>query len=88
MKWNTGTLQVQLESPRITLIKSKNDVKWDKYFVKIKLCGDPMSEKSDLYEFKMALFGNGNPEKFLLFISNFKMNLEASVTLKARVKIQ
>ena len=40
----------------------------DKYFVKIKLCRDLTSEKSDLYEFKMALFNNGKPEEFLLYI--------------------
>ena len=35
-----------------------------------------MSEKSYLYEFKMALFDNGDPEEFLLFISNFITTLE------------
>ena len=45
-----------------TLIKSKNDTKVGKYFVKNKLCRDPTSEKSDLYEFKIALFDNGDPE--------------------------
>ena len=52
--------------------------------VKIKLRRDPTSEKSDLYEFKMALFDNGETEEFLLFLQNFKMTLEASVTLVAR----
>ena len=32
-----------------------------------------MSQKSDLYEFKSALFDNGDPEEFLLFIRNFNM---------------
>ena len=47
-----------------------------------------MSEKSDLYEIKMALFDNGEPEELLLFICNFCMTLEASGTLKAGAKIQ
>ena len=36
----------------------------------------------------MDLFGNDRPEKFLLFIWNLNMNLEASETLKAGAKIQ
>ena len=44
--------------------KSNNYDKLDKYFVKIKLRRYPTSEKSDLYEFKMALFHNGDPEDF------------------------
>ena len=47
-----------------------------------------MSQRSELYEFKMALFNNGEPEEFLLFIRNFNMNLEASGTLVASTKIQ
>ena len=31
---------------------------------------------------KIALFDNGKPEYFLLFICNYNMNLEASGTLK------
>ena len=42
------------------LIKSKHDDNFDKYFVKLKLFRDLTSEKSDLYEFKMALFDNGD----------------------------
>ena len=70
------------------MIKKKNDDKPDKYFAKFKLRKDPTSEKFDLYEFKMALFDNGEPEEFLLFIRNFKMTLEASGTLKSDAKIQ
>ena len=36
----------------------------------------------------MALFDNGNPDDFLLFICNFYMTLEASVTLKYGAKIK
>ena len=42
----------------------------------------------DLYEFKMALFENGDPEEFLLFVRNFQMTLKASGTLTASAKIQ
>ena len=58
-KWNTKTIQVQMDPPTTPLIKGKNDEKPDKQFVKIRLRRDPTSKKSDLYEFKMALFDNG-----------------------------
>ena len=48
--------------------KSKNDTKVEKYCVEIKLRRDPTSEKSDLYEFKMDLFDNGDLEEFLFFV--------------------
>ena len=49
---------------------------------------DPTSENSDLYEFKMDLFDNGDSEELFLFIQNFNMTLELPVTLKSREKIQ
>ena len=49
---------------------------------------DPTSEKLDQFEFKMALFDNGKPEEFLLFIKNFNMTLEASGMLNSGAKIQ
>ena len=70
------------------MIESKNNTKSDKYCVKIKLCRDSTSEKSDLYEFKMALFENGETEEFLFFVRNLKMTFEASVTLAADANIQ
>ena len=54
----------------------------------IKFCSHHTSQKSDLYEFNMVLFYNGNPEESLLFISNFNMTLEASGTLAADVKVE
>ena len=50
-----------MEPPLTPLIKSKPDVKSDKDFVKLKLRRDMTSRKSDLYEFKIALFENGEP---------------------------
>ena len=56
-----------MKTPPIPIIKIKNDAKPEKVTVKIKLCRDTTSEKSDLYEFKMALFESGKPEELLLF---------------------
>ena len=67
---------------------SKSNAEWDKCCVKIKLRRDPESEKSVLYEFKMALFDNGDPDEFLLFVCNFQMTLKASGTLADSAKIQ
>ena len=72
----------------IPLIKSKNDTKAKTDSVKNKLHRYPTSEESDVYEFKMALFDNGYPEEFLLFMRNFKMTLEASGTLAASANLQ
>ena len=69
--WNQGAVHVHVEPPLITLIKRKNNEKSDEDCLKIKLRRDPTSKKSDLYEFKMTLFDNGDPEEFLLFIRNF-----------------
>ena len=59
--WRTGAVQIHLGTPQIPLSKSKNDLKAENYRVKIKLRRDPTSEKSYMYEFKIALFGNGHP---------------------------
>ena len=40
-----------------------------------------------MYEFKMALLGNGKPEEFLLFQSNSQVILKASVNIMAVEKI-
>ena len=87
-KFNTGTVLLHVDSSLITLIKSKNYEKLDKYYIEIKLGRYPTSENSDPYKFKMALFDNSNPEEFLLFVCNFNMNIEASGTLKSGVKIK
>ena len=50
---------MHVEPPPIPLIKSNNDEKLDKHCVKVILHRDLTSEKSDLYEFKIALFDNG-----------------------------
>ena len=60
----------------------------DKDFVKLKLRRDPALEDLDLYEFKIALFDNGKPEDFLLFVRNFNMALEDLGTLNMSAKAQ
>ena len=48
------------ESTTDPLIKSNQDDKSDKEFVKLKLRRDLTSDMSYFYEFKMAFFYNGN----------------------------
>ena len=67
--WMTGMTQPHIDPPPITLIKEKHDSKSDKCFVKLKLCRYPISPTSDLYEFKMSLFENFDPEEFLFAFS-------------------
>ena len=54
----------------------------------IKFCRNLISENLDLYELKMALFENGDPDELLLFVINSKMTLEASGMLTENVKLQ
>ena len=55
----------------IPLIKENHNGKSEKYFVKLKLRRDPTMSTSDLYEFKMSLFENFDPEKFYcLFVTS------------------
>ena len=83
-----GMTHPYVEPPPIPPIKEKHDVKSDKYFVKLKLLRYPTLYTSDLYEFKMSLFDNGEPGEFLLFVINFNMTLAASGTLEAGAKYQ
>ena len=55
---------------------------------KNKLCIDPMSFMSDLYDFRMSFFYNVNTEEFFLFVQNFNMNLAVSGMLGTGAKIQ
>ena len=86
--WNIVTVQLHVVTTPIPILESNNKYKLDKYCVKIKFRRDPTSQKLDLYEFKTALFDNGEPEEFLLFIRNFNMTLEASGMLAANKNIQ
>ena len=84
----TGTTQPHVEPPPIHPIKENHNGKPEKHFVELKLCRDPTSPTLDLYELKMSLFENGDPEEFLLFVRNFNTTLAASGTLKAGAKYQ
>ena len=79
-----GMTQPHVETVSIPLIKENHSGKWDIYFVKLKLRRDPTLSTSGLYEFKMSLFGNGKPEKFLLFVRKYKRTLAASGTMEAK----
>ena len=63
--WMKGMTLTHMEPPPITLVKEKHDGRSDKDFMKLKLRRDPTSSTLDLYEFKMPLFDNGDPEEFL-----------------------
>ena len=80
--------QDHVESSATPLIKINHDDKLDKYFVNLKLGMHKMSDIQDLYDFNMALFDNGDPEEFFLFVCNLKMTLAASGMLTMGAKIQ
>ena len=84
--WMIGMIQPHLDLPRILIIKEEHNGKSDKNSVKLELHIDQKISTSDPYEFKMTLFGSGNPEEFLLFIHNFNMTLQASWMLDADAK--
>ena len=86
--WHTGELKTNVETPKIHLIKSNLDLKMERDYVKIKLIRNSRSKKSDIYELKMALFCNGKPQDFVLFVLNFKTMVEASWMLSANEKIE
>ena len=60
------TTQAHAEPPYINLIKVTCNGKPGKDFVKLKLRRDPTSIMSDLYEFRVSLFDNGEPEEFFV----------------------
>ena len=66
--WNARVTQVHVDPPPTPLIKSKHGDNSEKDFVKQKLRGYLMSDNWDLYEFKVALFDNGNPEDFFVHL--------------------
>ena len=84
----TGMTHPHVDPPMIPLIQETNDGKSDRYFIKLKLHRDHTSPTSDLYEFKMSLFDNGQPEELLLFSCNFNMTITASGTVEAGAKCQ
>ena len=79
--WMAVVTHQHVDPPPIPLTQEIYYGKSNKTFVKLKLRRDPTSSTSDLYDFKMSFFDNGNPEEFLLFVRNFNMTLVASVML-------
>ena len=86
--WMTRVTHPHVELPPIPLIQEIYNGKSDKDLVKLKLCRYPTSSTSDLYEFKMSLFDNGEPEELLLFVRNFNMTLATSGTIETSAEIQ
>ena len=84
--WNFGMKQAYVQPPTTPPIKSKQDNKSDKYFVKLNLSRDMASDTLELYNFKIALFDNGNMEEFLLFVKKFNMTIALSGTLVTGAK--
>ena len=67
----TGMTHVHVDPLMIPIIKENHDGKSDKYSVKLILRRGPTSSTSDLYDFKMYLFENGEPEEFFcLFVTS------------------
>ena len=60
--WHTWAVKLHVDPPPIILIKRKLDLKMERDYMKIKLCRNTVSEKLDMYAFKMALFDNVDPE--------------------------
>ena len=83
-----GILQINVDPPLTPLLKNKLDLNTERDYEKNKLGRESISEKLGMYEFKMAVFQNGDLEKFILFVQNFKVILEASVTLTEDLKLQ
>ena len=81
-------IQMHLEPPPISLIKSNHNDKSDKDIVKLKLRRDPTSYLSELYEFNLDFIYNGETEEFLLFVQNFNITIAASGTLATGAKKQ
>ena len=51
--WRTGAVQIHVEPPPMFLNQSKINLKTERDYVRIKLRRNPLSEKLDIYEFKM-----------------------------------
>ena len=77
---DTNTAHV--DTPPVPFIKETSTSKSDVDYVKLNMRRDPTSSTSDIYEFRMSLFDQDDPEEFLLFVRNLQMTLAASETLE------
>ena len=65
--WISGAVQIHVDPNPTPTIKINLDTNPDKCHVKIKFLRNPTLEKSEIYELKIIIFDNGEPEEFLLF---------------------
>ena len=86
--WMTGMNHPHVEPPPTPITQETHNGKSEKYLKKFKLHRYPTSSTSDLYEFKMSLFDNGDLEELLLLVCNFNMTLAASGKMEAGKKTQ
>ena len=56
--------------------------------MKLKLHRYPTSSTSNLYEFRMSLFYQSDPEEFISFVRNFQTTLAATGTLETEAKVR
>ena len=59
---DTSACETSANPPNHRKIRGQSE----KYFVGLKLRRDPTSSTSDLYDFNMSLFDNGDPEDFFV----------------------
>ena len=78
----------RLDLHNILHIECDMENKSENGFIMIQLFMNPVSTLSIMYEFKIVIFGNGEPEYFLLLQQNFHLDLNASVTITVSVKIE
>ena len=88
-KWLSGNIQFQADPSPIPLINSETQRKKTEIDCnKVKLRKKPASSMSGPYEYKVALFENGEPEEFLLFIREFRKTLRANGVMPEIGRIQ
>ena len=67
-KWYLyGADKIHVNPPPSALNKIEIDMKLEKYYIKIRFLGNPMSSTSNIYVFKWALFEYGELEESLIF---------------------
>ena len=86
--WIYGAVQINVETPTIPTIRGNIDKKLQKCYVKTKFCINTTSGTSEMYEFKIDLFDNGDTEEFLLFQRNYQITIESTGSITMGEKIQ
>ena len=85
--WCTGSVQIHVDPPPITLIKSKNYMKKEKDSVKIISFRSYVGKSRHVW-IKNGLFDKDKLKDLLLFMRNFKITLDASGPLSENAKLQ